>query len=257
MKVVILIGLPGSGKSTFAKSLEGNNIILSSDNYFTDKYGNYNWTIEEAHKGHKDCLCRFIEEIHNHTYCAKLLDKKDFVIVDNTNVRIHDVSPYIRIAQAYGFDVEVKYMNTDIDVAKSRNVQDVAYDRMQKNFEFLIETWPKDFPKIEFINGSIDDGYPDNASCDSVMPIYGAMIPCAYGCLTPEDQTEFDVVLADPGMNRVRIIRWVRENTDLLLLYSKKLVDNAPQSVLIQVSKYEAEEAKRQLEALGAKVEIR
>lgn len=158
MKVIVMMGLPGSGKSTWAKSLPGNNQIVSSDSYFTDADGNYNWTIQEAHKGHEDCLRKFIDTII--IRARGLMSKPiaelyiDNLIVDNTNVRIFDSAPYIRIAQAYGFDVEVKYIDTDIDVAKSRNVHkvpDVAYESMNRNFEFLLQNWPKDFPDIEYV----------------------------------------------------------------------------------------------------------
>lgn len=152
MKVIIMMGFPGSGKSHYAKSLPGNNRIVSSDHYFTDVDGNYNWTIKEAHKGHEDCMRRFIEWARNTWF--NNIDCIDNIIVDNTNVRVFDSAPYIIIAKAYGFDVEVKYLDTDITVAKSRNVHnvpDVAYERMQKNFEFLLQNWPKDFPDIEYV----------------------------------------------------------------------------------------------------------
>lgn len=264
------MGLPGSGKSTWAKALplwpRGKKVIVSSDSYFTDADGNYHWTIEEAHKGHEDCLRRFIDVFQPGPVSGDPEKPPDIVIVDNTNVRIHDVSPYIRIAQAYGCDVEVKYMDTNVDNSKTRNVHgvpDAAYDRMQKNFTFLIETWPKDFPPIEFVTdtkwGSIDDGSPGDDLYDKVIPIYGAEFAApAYGCLLPyEDKYEFDVIIAETGMNKIRIIRWVRENTKLSLFESKELVENTPKTVLSEVGKYEADDAKRELEALGAKVEIR
>jgi ribosomal protein L7/L12 len=263
MKVIIMMGLPGSGKSTWAKAIKGSKIIVSSDNYFTDPDGNYHWSVEEAHKGHEDCLRRFINVFQPGPISGDPERRPDTVIVDNTNVRIHDVSPYIRIAQVYGCDVEVKCMDTDIDVAKSRNVHNVpdsAYDRIQKNFEFLFEVWPKDFPPIEFVYGSIDDGSPNEVNY-KVIPIYGAAP--AYGCLAAdgkygcEDKTEFDVVLTEVGMNKLRVIRWVRENTDLSLAASKELVENAPKNVLSGISKWDADLAKQGLEFIGAKVEIR
>ena len=271
-KVIVLIGLPGSGKSTWAKALPGRKFIVSSDNYFTDADGNYHWTVEEAHKGHEDCLRKFIDVFQSGPPSGDPPKKPDIVIVDNTNVRIHDVSPYIRIAQAYGCDVEVKYMDTNVDNSKTRNIHgvpDAAYDRMQKNFNFLLETWPKDFPVIEFIvdskSGSIDDGSPSDLY-DKVIPIYGATFSGgpAYGCMVAnstdmisEDKYEFDVILTEVSMNKIQIIRWVRNNTKLSLFESKELVENVPKKVLSEVGKYEADDAKRELEALGAKVEIR
>jgi ribosomal protein L7/L12/predicted kinase len=243
MKVIIMMGLPGSGKSTWAKSVQGRKVIVSSDNYFTDPDGNYNWTIEEAHKGHEDCLRRFIHEFQSGPPSGDPPKPPEVIIVDNTNVRIHDISPYIRIAQAYGCDVEVKYMDTNVDNSKTRNIHgvpDVAYDRMQKNFAFLLETWPKDFPPIEFVT---DTGW-------------GSIAP-AYGCLWPEEQTEFDVILVEAGPSKIRIVKWFRENTKITLKGAIELAENSPKKILSEVSEYEANKAKQQLEALGAKIEIR
>jgi predicted kinase len=152
IKVIVLIGFAGAGKSTWAKSVIGRKLILSSDNYFTDKDGNYNWTIEESHKGHEDCLRKFIDVFQSSSGDQELLPET--VIIDNTNVRIYDIIPYIRIAQAYECPVEVKYIDTDIEVAKSRNIHgvpDSAYDRMKSNFEELLKLWPKYFPVIEYL----------------------------------------------------------------------------------------------------------
>lgn len=72
-----------------------------------------------------------------------------------------------------------------------------------------------------------------------------------------EEQTEFTVVLADFGANKVGVIKAVREITGLGLKEAKDLVDGAPKPVKEGVSKADAEAAKKKLEDAGAKAEIK
>ena len=72
-----------------------------------------------------------------------------------------------------------------------------------------------------------------------------------------EEQTEFDVVLADIGAKKINVIKAVRAVTSLGLREAKELVESAPAPVVQAVAKDVAEEAKAQLEAEGATVEIK
>jgi len=72
-----------------------------------------------------------------------------------------------------------------------------------------------------------------------------------------EEKTEFDVVLAEAGAQKIKVIKVVREVTGLGLKEAKDLVDNAPKPVKEGVSKEEAEELKAKLEEVGAKVELK
>ena len=72
-----------------------------------------------------------------------------------------------------------------------------------------------------------------------------------------EGQTEFNVVLAEVGANKVNVIKAVRELTGLGLKEAKDLVDGAPKSVKEGVNKADAEAAKKKLEEAGAKVEVK
>ncbi|MDC8760831.1 50S ribosomal protein L7/L12 [Janthinobacterium fluminis] len=72
-----------------------------------------------------------------------------------------------------------------------------------------------------------------------------------------EEQTEFNVILADFGANKVGVIKAVREITGLGLKEAKDLVDGAPKTVKEAVSKADAEAAKKKLEEAGAKAEIK
>ena len=72
-----------------------------------------------------------------------------------------------------------------------------------------------------------------------------------------EEQTEFTVVLASFGENKVNVIKAVRELTGLGLKEAKDLVDGAPKSVKEGVNKADAEAAKKKLEEAGAKAEVK
>ena len=72
-----------------------------------------------------------------------------------------------------------------------------------------------------------------------------------------EEKSEFDVVLADAGANKLAVIKAVKDITGLGLVEAKALVESAPKTVKEAVAKDEAEKMKATLEAAGAKVELK
>jgi large subunit ribosomal protein L7/L12 len=89
----------------------------------------------------------------------------------------------------------------------------------------------------------------------AAAPVAAAAAPVAAAAA--EEQTEFDVILAAAGDNKINVIKEVRTITSLGLKEAKDLVDGAPQPVKTGVSKAEAADLKAKLEAAGAKVEVK
>ena len=79
----------------------------------------------------------------------------------------------------------------------------------------------------------------------------------AGGAAAAEEKTEFDVVLASAGAEKIKVIKVVREITGLGLKEAKEVVDNAPKALKEGVSKEDAEAIKAQLEEVGASVEVK
>ena len=79
----------------------------------------------------------------------------------------------------------------------------------------------------------------------------------AAGAAPAEEKTAFDVVLADGGAQKVQVIKEIRGFTTLGLKEAKDLVEGAPKVLKEGVTKKEAEEIKKKLEAVGAKVELK
>ena len=77
------------------------------------------------------------------------------------------------------------------------------------------------------------------------------------GAAAAEEKTEFDVELTEAGDQKVKVIKVVREITGLGLKEAKDVVDGAPKVVKEQASKEEAEEIKKKLEEVGAKVTLK
>ena len=81
--------------------------------------------------------------------------------------------------------------------------------------------------------------------------------PAAGGAAAAEEKTEFDIVLAEVGAEKIKVIKAVREITGLGLAEAKAMVDGAPKVIKEAASKEDAEAAKAKLEEVGAKVELK
>ena len=93
----------------------------------------------------------------------------------------------------------------------------------------------------------------------AAAPVAVAAAPAAGAAAAApaEEKTEFNVVLADAGANKIGVIKEVRAITGLGLKEAKDLVEGAPKAVKEGASKADAEEIKKKLEAAGAKVELK
>lgn len=85
----------------------------------------------------------------------------------------------------------------------------------------------------------------------------GVVVAAAGAGEAAEEKTEFDVELTEVGGQKVKVIKVVREITGLGLKEAKAVVDGAPKAIKEAVSKEEAEDIKKQLEEVGAKVTVK
>ena len=81
--------------------------------------------------------------------------------------------------------------------------------------------------------------------------------PVDGGAAAAEEKTEFDVILAEVGAEKIKVIKVVREITGLGLKEAEEAVDGAPTTLKEAASKEDAEKIKAQLEEVGAKVELK
>ena len=91
----------------------------------------------------------------------------------------------------------------------------------------------------------------------AAAPVAVAAAPAAGGEAPAEEKSEFDVVLAESGSNKIAVIKEVRTITGLGLKEAKDLVEGAPKPLKQGVKKEDADAMKKSLEAAGAKVELK
>lgn len=128
-KLVIMRGLPGSGKSHVAKKLVGNGVIHSTDNYFVNG-GAYKFDEQNILRFHNLNLMDSIESMKNGV---------SPIIIDNTNIISSHCKSYVEEAKIYGYDVVVvepcAEWAFDIEELIKRNVHDVPRDVIERMLE--------------------------------------------------------------------------------------------------------------------------
>ena len=119
MRVIVLRGIPGSGKSHQAASVTGATIV-SADHFFLDAEGEYKFDPARLADAHAACLRRFIDELTS--------PSSELLIVDNTNASVAEMAPYMAVASAFGAPAEIIEVACDPAVAAARNIHSVPAD---------------------------------------------------------------------------------------------------------------------------------
>ena len=136
--VIILRGIPGSGKSTYARQLAKGRParILSADDFFTTADGTYQFDAAFLHAAHKACLREYTRALGVPPI------KGGLIVVDNTNTREAEITPYYALAEAYDWHPEVHQIDCPLDVAIARQIHGVPVDQIVKMHARVRSTLP-------------------------------------------------------------------------------------------------------------------
>ncbi|MFH1527355.1 MAG: AAA family ATPase [Bacteroidota bacterium] len=145
-QIIILRGVPGAGKSTLAQQIiadacaKGEDAVaFSSDDYFTTPAGKYRFDSAQLPQAHTNCFRRFLEFLREGTGIA---------IVDNTNIRIFEMSPYILAGKAYEFEIKIIRLVCDPKIAAMRTFRG-ATSQMVQEMNDRMEAIPSFYPSEE------------------------------------------------------------------------------------------------------------
>jgi predicted kinase len=135
-KLYIVRGLPGSGKSTFAEALVGNDfLVCEADKFFYDKEGNYNFDGSKLKEAHESC--RNLVE----TYMKDSLLNDQFyreIAVSNTFTREWEMQAYVDLAKEYGYTVFSIIVENRHGGENVHGVPQEAIQKMKERFEIKL-----------------------------------------------------------------------------------------------------------------------
>lgn len=139
MKVIVMRGIPGSGKSTYCKNNYPGAAVYSADDYFVNDEGVYVFDPKKLPQAHGKCLKDFVFHLERPLSAD--------AVIDNTNTTAVEVAPYAALALAYGCELEIVTIQCDPVRAWERNTHGVSVEGVKAMHKRLTEAqlmpwWP-------------------------------------------------------------------------------------------------------------------
>lgn len=140
MQVIIMRGIPGSGKSTWAKDFIAAQqskdwLVVSADHYHMVG-STYRYDPKNAGAAHAQCLRNFMTAVMERgNYTGSDIDG---VIVDNTNTTAWEIAPYYALSLAFQCDVKIVRVHCPLETALPRNVHDVPAARVWQMYQNIM-----------------------------------------------------------------------------------------------------------------------
>ncbi len=134
LTLTIIRGISGSGKSTYASTLEG--VICSADDHFLID-GKYRFDFRQLTEAHASCFRK----------AQAALGAGENVIIDNTNTQVWEMSPYVMLANVCGAEIRIIRVDCDPEVAAERNTHGVpktAVLGMAERMETPLPFWAEE-----------------------------------------------------------------------------------------------------------------
>jgi predicted kinase len=127
MKNLILVrGVSGSGKTTVASLFQG--IAVSTDEYWIDDGGNYNFEVERLQDAHRWCQKR-VED---------LMQQSEQIVVHNTFTQEWELAPYLKLAHRYGYRVHTIIVENRHGGTNTHNVPDAVLEKQKNRFSIRL-----------------------------------------------------------------------------------------------------------------------
>lgn len=133
--LIILRGIPGAGKSTFANLIWSKYVICEADKYFYDEEGNYNFDATKLGEAHQWCQWQ-VEQMMKDNEVNKQYYPE--IVVSNTSTTEKELEPYLKLADKYGYNVVSLIVENRHSGVSKHNVPQETIDKMRNRFQIKL-----------------------------------------------------------------------------------------------------------------------